>query len=147
MEIEQLAKPAQEWCPHCAPRQGCTIYQSRPAECVDFSCLWLLNDRLDERWKPSKAKIVLTTSEDGIEVRCDPSMPDAWRRAPYEAQIREWARAGEANDVTVIVIISRRVILVGADQNFDLGELGADERIVRELEGTRVTGARVVKAD
>jgi len=147
MEIEQLAKPAHAWCPHCRPRQGCAIYQDRPAECRDFSCLWLVNDLLDEAWRPSKARFVLTTSEDGIEVRCDPGFPDAWRRAPYHAEIREWAVSGEQHDVTVIVITGRRVILITPERDFDLGEVGPDERIVRELEGTRVIDARVVKID
>ncbi|CCE02715.1 conserved hypothetical protein [Bradyrhizobium sp. STM 3809] len=94
---------------------------------------------------PSKAKLVLTTSEDGIEVRCDPSFPDAWRRAPYQAQIRKWAASGEEDDVTVIVIVGQRVILITPTRDFDLGEIGPDERIVRDLDGTRVVDVRVVK--
>ncbi|MGJ5239794.1 hypothetical protein ACQR14_19375, partial [Bradyrhizobium oligotrophicum] len=86
-------------------------------------------------------------SEDGIEVRCDPGYPDAWRRAPYQAEIREWAISGEQHDVTVIVITGRRVILITPERDFDLGELGPDDRIVRELEGTRVVDARVVKVN
>ncbi|MGY4305324.1 hypothetical protein ACVIJ6_002567 [Bradyrhizobium sp. USDA 4369] len=147
MEIEQLAKPAQAWCPYCRPRQGCTIYQDRPTECRDFSCLWLVNDLLDKAWQPNKARFVLTTSEDGIEVRCDPGVPDAWRRAPYHAEIRQWAVSGEQHDVTVVVIIGRRVMLITPERDFDLGEVAPDERIVRELEGTRVVDARVVKID
>ena len=46
MAIEQLAKPASAWCPHCKPGRGCRIYADRPAECRAFSCLWLVNDRL-----------------------------------------------------------------------------------------------------
>ena len=72
MAIEALAKPAGRWCRHCQPGRGCAIYAERPAECGDFACLWLVNDLLDERWKPSRSKLVLTTSDDGIEVRCDP---------------------------------------------------------------------------
>jgi hypothetical protein len=146
MEIETLAKPAGAWCPHCAPKRGCGIYQKRPAECADFSCLWLLNDLLDERWKPSKAKFVLTTSEDGIELRCDPGFPDAWRKEPYYTEVRNWAVAGEANDLTVVVLVGRRMVLVTPMRDFDLGIVGTDERIVRELEAGRVVGAAVVKA-
>ena len=64
MEIEQLDKPAQTWCRHCRPRHGCAIYQTRPIECVDFRCLWLSNVQLDDSWKPSRAKLVLTMSAD-----------------------------------------------------------------------------------
>ena len=83
------------------------IYTHRPAECESFSCLWLVNDLLDEHWKPNKSKFVLTTSEDGIEIRCDPGFPDAWRKEPYSSEIREWAVSGEDNDVTVVIIRER----------------------------------------
>ena len=89
---------------------------------------------------------MLTTSVDGIEVRCDPGAPDAWRRAPYQDEIRQWARAGEDHDVTVVIVIGQRMILVTHERDFDLGMVAADERIVRELDGTRVVNATVVKA-
>ncbi|MGY3617750.1 hypothetical protein [Bradyrhizobium sp. USDA 10063] len=145
MAIEELAKPANYWCPHCRPGRGCAMYADRPAECENFSCLWLINDHLDEQWKPNKSKLVLTTSEDGIEIRCDPGFPDAWRKEPYGSEIRRWAMSGESNDVTVIVVVGQRMILVTSDREFDLGVVRPDERIVRELEGTKVVGARVVK--
>jgi hypothetical protein len=145
MAIEELAKPASHWCLHCKPRRGCTIYADRPAECESFSCIWLINDLLDEQWKPNKSKLVLTTSEDGIEIRCDPGFPDAWRKEPYRSEIRAWAASGENNDVTVVVVVGQRMILVTPDREFDLGIVGPDERIVRELEGTKVVGATLVK--
>jgi hypothetical protein len=144
MAIEQLAKPASSWCPHCKPGRGCLIYPERPDECRSFNCVWLVNDRLDEHWRPNKSKLVLTTSDDGIEVRCDPGFPDAWRKEPFRGEIRQWAVSGETHDVTVVVVIGLRMILVTSDREFDLGVVGPDQRIVRELEGTRVVGATVV---
>ena len=38
------------------------------------------------------------------------------------------------------------MILVTADNEFDLGTVQPDQRIVREIEGTRVVGAMLVKA-
>ncbi|OKO67862.1 hypothetical protein AC630_39800 [Bradyrhizobium sp. AS23.2] len=146
MAIEALAKPANAWCPHCRPGRGCAIYAKRPDECAGFACLWLVNDLLDEGWKPSRSKLVLTTSDDGIEIRCDPGSPNAWRREPYASDISAWAKEGEINDMTVVVIIGQRVILVTPDREFDLGIMEPDERIVRELEGAKVVGATVVKA-
>ena len=144
MAIEQLAKPASSWCPHCKPGRGCRIYPERPDECRSFNCMWLVNGHLDERWRPSKSKLVLTTSEDGIEVRCDPGFPEAWRKQPFRQEIRQWAVSGETHDVTVVVVIGQRMILVTQDREFDLGIVKPDQRIVRELEGTRVVGATVV---
>jgi hypothetical protein len=147
MAIETLAKPAGTWCPQCKPGRGCAIYTARPDECAGFSCLWLVNDDLDECWKPSRSKLVLTTSEDGVEIRCDPGSPNAWRKEPYAREIRAWAEEGERNDMTVVVIAGRRMILITPEREFDLGIVGPDECIVRELEGTKVVGATVVKAD
>jgi hypothetical protein len=146
MAIEALAKPVSSWCPHCKPGRGCQIYADRPAECRTFSCLWLVNDQLDQHWKPNKSKLVLTTSEDGIEVRCDPGFPDAWRREPFRSEIHQWAVSGQTQDMTVVVIIGQKMILVAPDREFDLGIVRPDERIVRELEGTRLVNATVVKA-
>jgi hypothetical protein len=144
MAIEQLAKPAGSWCTHCKPGRGCRIYPERPDECRSFNCLWLVNDRLDERWRPSKSRLVLTTSDDGIEIRCDPGFPDAWRKPPFRDQIQQWAVSGETHDVTVVVVVGQRMILVTADREFGLGIVNPDQRIVRELEGTRVVGVTVV---
>lgn len=146
MAIEALAKPAGTWCAQCRPGRGCLNYAGRPDECASFSCLWLVNDLLDERWKPSRSKLVLTTSEDGVEIRCDPGSPNAWHREPYASEIRAWAAEGEHNDMTVVVIVGRRMILVTPEREFDLGIVGPDERIVRELEGTKVVGATVLRA-
>ena len=146
MAIEQLDKPAGRWCPHCDPGRGCLVHANRPDECQSFSCMWLVNELLDERWKPNRSKLVLTTSDDGIEVRCDPGFPDAWRKEPFGSEIREWALSGEAHDVTVVVIVGQNVTLITSEREFDLGIVRANERIVRELQGTRVVGVTVVRA-
>jgi len=104
MAIEALAKPANAWCRHCKPGRGCAIYAERPAECESFACLWLVNDLLDERWKPSRSKLVLTTSEDGIEVRCDPGFPDAWRKQQLK---RETERLGRRKQAVLTQLASR----------------------------------------
>jgi hypothetical protein len=72
-------------------------------------------------------------------------LSDAWRKQPFGPEIQPWAHAGEDNDMTVVIVIGQRMILVTADREFDLGVVAADERIVRELEGTKVVGATVVK--
>jgi len=146
MAIEQLAKPAGSWCPHCMPGRGCSRYAARPEECRLFDCLWLTDERFGPHWKPNRARLVLTTSLDGIEVRCDPGFPDAWRKQPFRDEIQALATAGETHDVTVIVIAGQRTILITPDREFDLGVVGPEQRIVRELEGTRVVNASVIDA-
>jgi hypothetical protein len=146
MAIEELAKPAGSWCRHCKPGCGCLVYATRPTECQTYSCLWLIDERLDQHWKPSKSRLVLTTSQDGIEIRCDPGFPDAWRKEPFRSEIQKWAVSGGPRDVTVIVITGERMILVTPDRELDLGVVRSDERIVREIEGTQVVDVTVVKA-
>jgi hypothetical protein len=41
--IAELNKPAGQWCPHLARGPGCTIYKSRPQDCRQFFCAWLLD--------------------------------------------------------------------------------------------------------
>jgi hypothetical protein len=147
MAVEALGKPAGSWCAHCKPGRGCLIYPTRPEECRNYSCLWLIDPRFGEHWKPSRSKLVQTLSEDGIEIRCDPGFPDAWRKEPFRSEMTRLAQAGETEDVTVLVIAGQRMTLVTGTHEFDLGVVGPDERIVRELEGTRVVGATVVKTE
>jgi len=147
MAIEEIAKPAGDWCRHCKPGRGCRIYDSRPAECRAFNCLWLTDGRFGPDWKPNKSKLVLTTSADGLEIRCDPSLPNAWRSEPFHNGIKRLAASGEAHDVTVLVIAGEKMVLVTPDREFDLGAVGADQRILREMEGKRVVGVSVVKAN
>jgi hypothetical protein len=146
MAIEEFEKPAGSWCPHCKPGRGCLVYERRPAECRKYDCLWLIDVRFGEHWKPSRSKLVLTLSADGIEIRCDPGFPDAWRKEPFRSEIRKLALAGEANDVMVLVVVGERMILVTPAHEFHLGTVGPNDRIVREIEGRRIVGATVVKA-
>lgn len=115
-------------------------------ECQDYSCLWLIDERLGPHWQPNKSKLVVTTSSDGIEVRCDPNFPDAWQKEPFRGEIQKLAISGELHDVTVLIVIGERMILVTPAQEFDLGVVRSDERIVREIAGGEVVAVRVVKA-
>jgi len=144
MAVEEIAKPAGQWCRHCRPGRGCGIYDHRPAECRSFNCLWLIDARFGAHWKPAKSKMVLTASDDGLEIRCDPGFPDAWRKQPFRNEIGALAAAGGTHDVTVLVMSGRKMVLVTRETEFDLGLVGADQRIVREIEGGRVVGASVV---
>ena len=132
----------------CKPGVGCRIYETRPEECRTFDCVWLTDARLGPEWKPDRAKFVLITARDGngIEIRCDPGSPTAWRRAPYYAQIMQWARDAAASQGIVIAYVGKRGTLITPDAKFPLGDIEADDQIVRELSGARVVSARVVKS-
>ncbi len=144
MAIDELGKQAGAWCRHCKPGRGCLIHETRPAECGAFNCLWLTDRRFGEHWKPNRSRLVLTASDDGLEIRCDPGFPDAWRREPIRSEIERLAEAGETHDITVLVIVGEKMTLVTPGREFDLGGVDAHQRIVREVEGKRVVNVSVV---
>ena len=64
--VWDIAKPEREWCRHCDIGRGCLIYDTRPNQCVDFACQWLIGFGEDSD-RPDKSKVVLDYHElDGI---------------------------------------------------------------------------------
>jgi len=86
-EIPVLNKPEGRWCQHCAVGKGCTIYETRPAPCRAFNCLWLESQEeqrpLPPELRPDRSKIFLTFTPDRKDVLgyCDPASPHAWKDA------------------------------------------------------------------
>jgi hypothetical protein len=145
--ITALQKPHGTWCRHCSPGVGCRIYSERPEECRTFFCMWLVDARLGPEWKPDRSKIIVTTSRsgNGLDIRCDPGFPEAWRREPYRRQIQEWSVAARPHDGTVLVCVGNRTTLIMPEGEFPLGEVQDDDRIVKEYAGSRLAGVRLVK--
>jgi len=88
--IPELDKPFNQWCRHCTNHKNCSIYEARPQRCRDFFCHFMLSD-LDEAWRPSKSRMVITNHADHVLVMVDPARPDAWRKDPYITNLRHWA--------------------------------------------------------
>ena len=143
-----LEKPRGTWCPHCERGVGCRIYESRPGECRSFLCGWLVSDRFGPEWKPERSKIVITVTRDGngFEFQCDPGFPQAWRKEPYYSQILHLAAVAQAHDGIVLVSIGTRRTLIAPEGEFPLGEVGEEDRIVRDYDGKRLISAHVEKA-
>lgn len=96
MGVNEIEKPPHRWCSHFSKRGGCAIYETRPGACRAFNCLWLLTEALGQEWRPDRAGFVLHTELSGqrLIVETEPSRPNAWRKAPFEAAIRAWASSG-----------------------------------------------------
>ncbi len=105
LSVAELEKEPGTWCGLCDAKAGCNAYAERPTECRDFYCGYLLDPALDERWKPSHCKLVVTQEEQLGEtlIHNDPARPDAWRREPFHSQILAWASAAAAEGGKVIV--------------------------------------------
>jgi hypothetical protein len=86
MPIESVGKKAFEWCTHCNPKTGCTIYDTRYEECKIYQCLWTWADghlgELIANLKPNKVKFIMNFNPNTktIEINNDPAFPDAWKK-------------------------------------------------------------------
>jgi hypothetical protein len=147
MSIAELNKPQGKWCGHCQPGKGCRIYAARPNECRTFNCAWLVDSRLEPEWKPERSKMVVTIARNrnGIEIRCDPGYPGAWRQEPYYSRVKAWAQGAEHDNGSVVILVGNRLTLVTPDREFYLGEFSEDHTIVREYASGRLVGARLAK--
>ena len=131
--IEDFAKPAGQWCKHCAPGNGgCTIYSQRPLTCQRFMCLWLTHRDLDDRWKPTTAKLLLYSELDGhrIVVHVDPGSPNRWRQEPYYSSIKRMSTFGIDQGAQVVVYIKDRAIVVLSKWAVDLGIVRLEDHII-----------------
>ncbi|MFL6863501.1 MAG: hypothetical protein ACJ8DZ_10905, partial [Allosphingosinicella sp.] len=63
-----------------------------------------------------------------LSIHVDPARPDAWRQAPYHADIRQWAAWAAPAGHRVTVFVGRRAIVIFPDRDVDLGILAEDER-------------------
>lgn len=59
VEAQVLSKKAGELCRHCDNGVGCTIHETRPVDCQEFSCVWLESTVLGEDLRPDRCGVVL----------------------------------------------------------------------------------------
>lgn len=141
LSIEELQKPQNEWCAHCAVGTGCKVYDKRPRECSSFFCGYLTWPITGKHWFPASSKMVIVSELEGqrIAIHVDPSRPGAWRDEPFYSEIKEWAVHAAPDMIQVVVCIKNRAIVVLPDEDVDLGPISPDERIIS---GEVVEGGR-----
>jgi hypothetical protein len=132
MEIAELDKPKDQWCPNCEIGSGCRIYASRPESCRAFVCGYLAWEIVPDYWQPSKSKMVIVSEMDGaqIAIHVDASVPGAWLSAKYYDDIKSLAVQAARDDARVIVCVGRRMFAILPDKDVDLGIVSSDDRIV-----------------
>lgn len=130
--IEEFNKPAGVWCQHAARGKGCAIYADRPEACRAFYCSWMQDAGLGPEWKPDRSKFVVYLQRNGInlQVAVDPAFPNAWTKAPYYAQIKQWARQGADAGQFVFVRIGQRMIVALPDSDREIGTVAPEDQIV-----------------
>lgn len=102
-EAASVKKPAQTWCSHCAIGEGCRIYDQRPDECRTFFCGWVLDEGLDDAWRPERSRMLVKFEPGRIVIHVDKDRKGAWRREPFLSQIRTWAQAALLHRGEVII--------------------------------------------
>jgi hypothetical protein len=109
------------WCQHAAPGcGGCKIYRSRPEECRNFHCIWLIDKKFKDYWFPAKCKIIIDVKIEPERVVCfhvDPDYPMRWREEPWYSDIKAIASAGiqgrQKTKWTTVVRIRDEHITIG----------------------------------
>jgi hypothetical protein len=131
MIIEDLGKPANRWCQHYRQGAGCGIYESRPTECGTFVCGWLVNEALDERWKPNTARFFLWQPAGArrMIIEVDPAFPQAWRKEPYYSAIKAWSRRDRPGAGEIMVKVGDRVTMIFPERDIEMGVLQPDAMI------------------
>ena len=139
-DVPVLEKPRGRWCGHCAPGRGCEIHASRPEFCRDFQCLWILDTRLGDEWRPDRAKFVMSyLAEKGLlAVTCDPGAPRAWKREPYYSKLKAWAAELMARGHFVMVQSGDQGTLVTTETDTPLGIIGEGFELKAVSEGGRM---------
>lgn len=132
--LEDVGKARNEWCRHCNPKTGCTIYNQRPQICRDFHCGYLYISALSEDWKPSKCKLFVAfeQSANRVVIHVDPARPDGWLKEPYYSHIKWWSKEVAREQGQVIVWIGNRTIAVLPDRDIDLGHVRQDQFIITQ---------------
>lgn len=150
--IPELSKPRHQWCVHCSIGVGCKIYDQRPKSCREFFCGYLVDERVPEHWKPSKSRMVLTSEDNGrrLVIDVDPGRLDAWKKAPYYAEIKKMAVAAVRNRGQVILWQGKNAIAILPDREKHLGPISAGQIIVtteRDGPGGGDLDVEVIDAD
>ena len=142
MEIKDLGKPANKWCPHFAVGRRCTIYSTRPNDCRVFQCGWTTNPVLGEEWRPDRCHFVMCVYQTGeLVIVTDQSYPDHWRKEPFYSRIKFWAKRGPDSFPSVYVHRLGHSLVVFPECEIDLGVFRAG---VTVLSGYRRENGKLV---
>jgi hypothetical protein len=72
----EIAKPANERCPHQRHGVGCAIYADRPLSCRLWSCGWLTQEDAASLPRPDRAHYVIDPMPDYITITPDGGEPE-----------------------------------------------------------------------
>jgi hypothetical protein len=133
--IDDLAKPAGKWCPHCAIAQGCKIYDDRPQQCRAFDCVWIQDEAMAPDWKPEISKIVFSVypATRFIYGQVDPGSPFAWQKEPYLSGLKAWSERLLQERRHLLIFVGSNATLIMPTGPVPIGPMSpADGFVIRE---------------
>lgn len=141
MKIESAASPRGKWCQHCEKGMGCRIYATRPQECRDFYCSFVLDDSMPEYWNPIICGMVITlnTERNCHVIYVNDGQIGAWRKEPYRQDLFEVSANFFQSMGPILVRAGRRAFAIFPDKEIDLGYMTDAQGIMYEVGPAGVT--------
>jgi Fe-S-cluster containining protein len=136
--VQELNKPAGQWCIHSVPRSGCANHANRPPACRRFFCAWRLDPDLGPEWKPEVSRFVMSADPANhvLTVMVDPGMPHAWKREPYYARLKQFSEVAFRQDKKVLVNLRGQITVILPDRDVPIGAIVPGQEIVVWREGS-----------
>jgi Fe-S-cluster containining protein len=137
LPVQELSKPAGQWCIHSAPGSGCSVHADRPHACREFFCAWRLDPNLGPEWKPEVCRFVLSADSayQALMVMADPWMPLAWKREPYYSRLKQFSEICFRQDRKVLLNVRGNITVILPDREVPIGVIVPGEEIVIWREG------------
>jgi hypothetical protein len=129
LAIPELDKPGMQWCSHCEVGVGCRIYADRPQSCRTFQCGFLTSPNLDERWRPSASKLIVSFHEAANRIYIHTEQSSAWRKEPFYSRIKAWANQMLRQHGQVLVWQANEIVAVLPHKDVNLGVVADNQRI------------------
>lgn len=95
-----------------SPREGCAIYDRKPPSCTAFACLYRLGYVIDDRYRPDRCGLVLTTSNDQVTAflgRQILFVHEAWEGAADAITNLDMLDALASNDIVGIMRLGKSI--------------------------------------
>jgi hypothetical protein len=93
---EELTKPTNVLCPHCAEGAGCKVYDVRPTPCAEWVCGWKVMRQIPGDWRPNDSGLVFRI-EDSLDNEITVTVLDPEPRlstTEFAALMVAWHQAG-----------------------------------------------------
>lgn len=100
LPIPEIQKPESVLCKNCTETKGCNIYNSRPTSCINFDCVYLQSNDMDESLRPNECGVmfekVTTKIYFGTEL---PKDVGSWKKS----NVREYIQCLNDDGISVVI--------------------------------------------